>query len=233
MLKTLLILMKKGIKNIIFDFGNILIDLDIERTWVSLRHFVGDDFTQKLKTAYPNGDVFIDFEIGKISEETFFETLRSVAEHPLSIRHIKEAWNAMLLTIKPERFEMLLQLRTQYKVFLLSNTNETHLNFVDGYLRTVYGFDIQHFNTTYFDKAYYSHEMGLRKPNVDIFEFVLQDAGLKAEESIFIDDVTANTEGAKSVGLNVYHHRVGEEIIDVMKLLFPPAPKGSLPATNN
>ena len=101
----------------------------------------------------------------------------------------------MLLTIKPERLEMLLELRKKYKVFLLSNTNETHLAFVDGYLRTVYGFDIQHFSTVYFDKAYYSHEIGLRKPNTSIFQFVLDDAGLKAEECLFIDDIAVNTEG--------------------------------------
>lgn len=211
--------MQFDVKNIIFDFGNILIDLDIERTWASLRHFIGDDYVQKLKTAYPNGDIFIDFEIGKISEQTFLETLRSVSDHPLSIRQIKEAWNAMLLTIKPERFDMLLRLRENYKVFLLSNTNETHYNFVDGYLRTVYGFDIQHFSTTFFDKAYYSHEINLRKPNLDIYEFVLQDARLKAEETLFIDDISANTEGAKQVGMNVYTHRVGVEIVETMDSL--------------
>ena len=209
--------MKNGIKNLIFDFGNVIIDLDIDRTWASLQHFVGDDYAQKLKTAYPSGDVFIDFEVGKISEETFLETLRSVANVPLSIRQVKESWNVMLLTIKPERFEMLLRLRKNYRVFLLSNTNETHLNFVDGYLRTIYGFDIQHFSNTYFDKAYYSHLMGLRKPNDNIYEFVLNDAGLKAEESLFIDDILENTEGAKQVGLNTYLHRVGDEIVDVMK----------------
>ncbi|MBL7813668.1 MAG: HAD family phosphatase [Saprospiraceae bacterium] len=211
--------MQNNTKNIIFDFGNVLIDLDIERTFVSLRHFVGDDYEQKLKTVYPNGDVFVDFEIGKISEQTFLETLRSIAETPLSIRQVKEAWNAMLLTIKPERFDMLLRLRQNHRVFLLSNTNETHYNFVDGYLKTVYGFDIQHFSDTYFDKAYYSHHIGLRKPNEDIYDYVLQDAQLKAEESLFIDDVAANTEGAKRVGMKVYQHRVGDEIIDIIESL--------------
>lgn len=209
--------MKDGIKNLIFDFGNVLIDLDIERTFISLRHFVGDDYAQKLQAVYPQGDVFIDFEIGKISENTFLETLRSIANTPLSMRQVKEAWNAMLLTIKPERFEMLLHLRTKYRVFLLSNTNETHLDFVDGYLRTVYGFDIAHFDKTYFDKAYYSHIIGLRKPNDDIFEFALQDAGLIASESLFIDDVAANTEGAKRVGMKVYQHRIGDEITQILK----------------
>ncbi len=209
--------MKKGIKNLIFDFGNVIIDLDIERTWASLQHFVGDDYAQKLKAVYPSGDVFIDFEVGKISEQTFLETLRCVSNVPLSIRQVKEAWNAMLLTIKPERFEMLLRLRKNYRVFLLSNTNETHLSFVDGYLRTIYGFDIDHFSNTYFEKAYYSHIIGLRKPNNNIYEFVLNDVGLKAEESLFFDDVLENIEGANRVGLNVYVHRVGDEIVDILK----------------
>ena len=209
--------MKNAIKNLIFDFWNVIIDLDIERTWTSLQHFVGDDYAQKLKEVNPSGDVFVDFEVGKISEQTFLETLRSVANVPLSIRQVKEAWNAMLLTINPARFEMLLRLRKNYRVFLLSNTNETHLSFVDGYLRTIYGFDIEHFNKTYFDKVYYSHIIGLRKPNDTIYKFVLNDAGLKAEESLFFDDVLQNTEGAKRGGLNVHLHRVGDEIVDILK----------------
>ena len=88
---------------------------------------------------------------------------------------------------------------------------------MDGYLRTIYGFDIEHFSKTYFEKAYYSHIISLRKPNDDIYKFVLHDAGLKAEESLFFDDVLENTEGAKRVGLNVHLHRIGDEIVDILK----------------
>ena len=78
---------KQPIKNIIFDLGNVIIDLDLERTWLQLKHWLGDDYETILKTRLPDKDIFIQFEIGKISEEEFFETLRNATETPLSIRH--------------------------------------------------------------------------------------------------------------------------------------------------
>jgi glucose-1-phosphatase len=206
------------IKTIVFDLGNVIIDLDIERTWSSLQHHLGDDFFEKIKRIYPNGDVFIDFEIGIISEKTFFETLRAASEYPLSIRTLMEAWNAMLLTINPERFKMLARLKEKYNVFLLSNTNETHVNFVDGYLRTVYGFSIQEFDTRYFHRSYYSHLIHLRKPNVNIYNFVIQDAGINAFETLFIDDNSENIKGVIKAGWHGYLHTIGEEIVEVMKV---------------
>ena len=168
---------KQPIKNIIFDLGNVIIDLDLERTWLQLKHWLGDDYETILKTRLPDKDIFIQFEIGKISEEEFFETLRNATETPLSIRHLKEAWNAMLLQIPVHRFTMLRRLKEKYNVFLLSNTNETHINWVDGYLRTVYNFTIEDFDARYFHKSYYSHLINLRKPNTNIYDYVLQMQG--------------------------------------------------------
>jgi glucose-1-phosphatase len=205
------------VKNIIFDLGNVLIDLDIDRTWQSMRHYFDDDLNEKLKALYPDGDLWIDFEVGKISETTFFETLRQASDAPLSIRQLKEAWNAMLLTINPLRFDMLARLKENYNLYILSNTNTTHLDFVDGYLRTTYGFDISEFESRYFVKPYYSHIINLRKPNVSIYEFVVKDAQLTPAETLFIDDMPANTEGAKKVGLQTLTHVVGAEIVEVLK----------------
>ncbi len=209
--------MQKAVKNIIFDLGNVIIDLDIDRTWLSLKHWLGDDFEMKLKNISPDNDIFIQFEIGKISEEEFFETLRQLMDAPLSIKLLKEAWNAMLLQIPPQRFEMLSQLKERYNVFLLSNTNKTHVDWVDGYLRTVYNFTIQDFDERYFHKPYYSHLIHLRKPDTDIYEYVLKDAQLKADETLFIDDNAHNIEGAKKVGLQTILHEIGAEIVDVMQ----------------
>ena len=123
----------------------------------------------------------------------------------------------MLLQIPVHRFTMLRRLKEKYNVFLLSNTNETHINWVDGYLRTVYNFTIEDFDARYFHKSYYSHLINLRKPNTNIYDYVLQDAGLKAEETLFIDDNFHNIEGAKKVGLQTYLHPIGFEIADVLK----------------
>ena len=212
------------VENIIFDLGNVIIDLDIERTWLHLKHWLGEDYELQLKNIRQGEDIFIQFEIGRISEEEFFETLKSLVAAPLSchvprndIRHLKEAWNAMLLQIPPQRFEMLSRLKEKYNVYLLSNTNKTHVDWVDSYLKTVYGFSIQDFDERFFHKSYYSHLIHLRKPNDNIYEFVLQDAGIKAENTLFIDDNAHNIEGAKRVGLQTILHSVGDEIVETMK----------------
>jgi glucose-1-phosphatase len=207
----------QNIKNIIFDLGNVIIDLDIDRTWQQLSHWLGDDYQQTLKKLDPNDDLFIQFEVGKISEETFFETLRSTVDTPLSIRHLKEAWNAMLLQLPKHRLDMLSRLKERYNVYLLSNTNATHLDWVDGYLRTVHGFTIDDFDQQYFHKVYYSHLINLRKPNINCYEYVLQDAGLNPSETLFIDDMPYNIEGAKKAGIQGYLHKMGDEIVEVLK----------------
>lgn len=213
------------VQNIIFDLGNVIIDLDIERTWLHLKHWLGEDYELQLRNIQPDIDIFIQFEIGHISEEEFFDTLRSLVvspvsgagSAPLSIRHLKEAWNAMLLQIPASRFEMLSRLKEKFNVYLLSNTNKTHVDWVDGYLRTVYGFSIEDFNERYFHKCYYSHLIHLRKPNENIYEYVLNDAQLVADETLFIDDNAHNVDAAKRVGLKTILHPLGDEIVETMK----------------
>ena len=205
------------IKNLIFDLGNVIIDLDIDRTWQQFSHWLGDDYQQTLKKLDPNNDLFIQFEVGTISEEMFFKTLRDTVDAPLSIRHLKEAWNAMLLQLPAPRLAMLSRLKERYNVYLLSNTNATHLDWVDGYLRTVHGITIADFDQRYFHKTYYSHLIQLRKPNVNCYEYVLQDAGLNPAETLFIDDMPTNIEGAKKVGIYGYVHKIGDEIVEILK----------------
>ena len=206
------------VKTLVFDLGNVIIDLDIERTWLSLGHHLGADFFGTIKKNYPNGDLFVDYEVGRISEKTFFEALQATAEHPLSIRALAEAWNAMLLTIKPERFTMLARLKEKYNVFLLSNTNETHVNFVDGYLQTIHGFSIKEFDARYFHRVYYSHLIGLRKPNRNIYDFVIQDANIIPSETLFIDHNSDNIKAVLEAGWNGYLHPIGEEIVGIMDI---------------
>ena len=115
---------------------------------------------------------------------------------------------------------MLSRLKEKYNVYLLSNTNKTHVDWVDGYLKTVYGFSIQDFDERFFHKSYYSHLIHLRKPNDNIYEFVLQNAGIRAEYTLFIDDNAHNIEGAKRIGLQTILHPVGDEIVEVMKSFY-------------
>lgn len=206
--------MSNSVKNLIFDLGNVIIDLDIPRTELSLDHVLGEDYKKNLKEIVGDTDIFNDFETGKIDEQTFFKTLRQAALTPLTLRQIKDAWNAMLLQIPLPRLEMLERLEKKYRVFLLSNTNATHIDWIRGYLREVH--NIHNFEKKYFEKVYYSHEINLRKPHTDIYHFVVNDAKLVASESLFIDDNLNNIEGAKSAGLQTLWHPVGTEITAVM-----------------
>ncbi len=207
--------MSNKVKNLIFDLGNVIIDLDIPRTELSLDHVLGEDYKKNIKEIVGERDIFNDFEIGKINEETFFKTLRKAALTPLTLRQIKDAWNAMLLQIPLERLKMLERLEKKYRVFLLSNTNSTHIDWIRGYLREVH--NIHDFEKKYFEKVYYSHEISLRKPHTDIYDFVVNDAKLIASESLFIDDNKENIEGAKLAGLQTLWHPVGTEITMVME----------------
>ena len=212
------------IKNIIFDLGNVIIDLDLARTEREFEALLGSDYRLALQK-HNLQTVFERYETGMIDEDTFLNAMQQAAlPKVVQKTDIIKAWNAMLLTIPAARFDMLLQLKQHYRVFLLSNTNKTHLDWVYNYLKTTY--DIQDFETRYFHKDYYSHLIHLRKPNVEIYEYVLQDANLNANESVFIDDVAANIEGAKQAGLHTIHHVVGAEIVDVMEAFLkrPPNP---------
>jgi glucose-1-phosphatase len=202
------------IKNLIFDLGNVIIDLDVERTFAQLRHYLGADYEHALKNVFDK-DIFVEYEIGNLSETEFLHRLRAVADFPVGIGQLRDAWNAMLLDIPFKRLEMLERLKQKYQVFLLSNTNESHLYYVHGYLKTIYG--IENFEDRFFHRPYYSHLLGLRKPNQDIYEFVLKDAHLKASETMFFDDMLVNVKSAQSVGIQAVLHPAGTEIVDVLR----------------
>jgi putative hydrolase of the HAD superfamily len=202
------------IKNLIFDLGNVIIDLDMERTFAQLRHYLGTDYEAALKRLFDK-DVFIEYEIGQSSETEFLHQLRAVADMPVGIGQLRDAWNAMLLGIPLERLEMLERLKQKYQVFLLSNTNNSHLYYVHGYLKTIYG--IENFEDRFFHRPYYSHLIGMRKPDRAIYDFVLKDAQLKPSETMFFDDMLVNIKAAQSVGIQAVLHPAGADIVQVLK----------------
>jgi putative hydrolase of the HAD superfamily len=201
------------IKNIIFDLGNVIIDLDLERSEYELKRILGEDMREKL-AAEGHAEIFERFEMGLCSEDEFLSVLQSVGNQQVSFRRLIDAWNAMLIYTPKHRLEMLSGLKSKYNVFLLSNTNETHLRWVHDDLARTHG--IHDFETRFFHKPYYSHLVQLRKPNLNIYEFVLQDANLLPEETLFIDDNAANIAAAKSLGIQTIHHAIGAEVVDVL-----------------
>jgi len=202
-------------KNIVFDFGGVLLDIDYDRTYLALKNLLGIGFDPN--TLSPNSLKFLhDFEIGRISTETFLWNLQhlSAKEMPQGIDLIK-AWNAMLIGWDKEKFQFLIELKSKYNLYLLSNTNELHLSWVYQDLKTNH--DIDDFETRFFIKTYYSHLVEKRKPNADIFEFVQNDSQLTPSETIFIDDLKENVETAKNLGWKTYHHNPKENLIKIFK----------------
>ena len=203
----------KKIKNIVFDFGGVLLDLDYTKTHDAMSKLLGFEFMPATFAAETT-KFLNEYEIGKINTETFIWNLQRLAKKEVPIgQDVIKAWNAMLLGWQPAKFDFLLSLRKKYKTYLLSNTNELHLTWVLNDLKKHH--NIVDFDATFFDKTYYSHLIGMRKPDSQIFEFVTQDAGLDPAETLFIDDLEVNTLAAKVTGLNVYQHDPKDDLIQV------------------
>jgi len=202
----------ENIKNIIFDLGNVIIDIHYNRTLDAFRNLGFNEF-EKAYSLFKQSDLFTLLETGKIPGEEFCNSLRSNGIEISSNEDIKNAWSMMLGELTAENYELLKSVRKNYKTFLLSNTNEIHIDcFTKGIIKA-FGKNVL---PEMFDKIYYSHTVRLRKPNVEIYEYVIKDAGLVPEETIFIDDLLENIEAARETGLLGYHLQ-NEKIEELFK----------------
>ena len=197
------------IRNLIFDFGNILFDLDLDKIPQSFSRLLGQQYSAALERLHRHR-IFDLYETGGISTPDFVETLRYAADPPLTEAQVVGSWNSIFLEMPSQRFEMLLQLRQRYNVFLISNINDLHERWIADYMAREH--NIHDFEATYFDGVYYSHLIRLRKPNREIYEYVLADAELVPEECVFFDDMEINVEAARQVGIQGILHPVGSDI---------------------
>lgn len=188
------------IKNIIFDLGGVLLNIDYQKTINAFKK-LGFARFDEMYSALKLNNTFDDLETGNISEESFYEYMHQEAPQPMRTEQLTEAWNAMLLSFRKESLDFLQDLRKRYRVFLLSNTNVIHKRAIDNLFKSQTG---QESLDSFFEKAYYSHIAGMRKPGEKIFEYVLKDAGINAGETLFIDDLKPNITTAKALGLQVH-----------------------------
>ncbi len=152
------------------------------------------------------------FDCGKISADEFRAELKKHLPEKVSDGEIDHAWNAMLKDLPSERLELLKRLAKKYRLFLLSNTNEIHITAFSDYLKGQFGFSDF---SDYFENHYYSCRIGMRKPNADIFEFVLRENKLMATETLFIDDSIQHVEGANKLGINGLFLPPGKTVLDL------------------
>ena len=169
------------------------------------------EFPQMFTQHHAN-NLFEELETGKIAAAAFYQKFREVTSTQLSDEQIKTAWNALLLDFPPERLQWLEKIRTQYKVYLFSNTNIIHYDaFMEILKRENNCTDFD----SYFIKAYYSHNLGLRKPYVTSFQKILEEQNLLAEETLFIDDTAKNIECAKKAGMQTVHLVAPQTVLDL------------------
>ncbi|QNM86806.1 HAD family phosphatase [Polaribacter pectinis] len=195
------------IKNIIFDFGDIFINLDKEATYKEMAKLGVTEISEDMVAVYHQ------YEKGLISTDEFIsfydEKFPNIKREELVF-----AWNAILLDFPKKRLEFLKELSEskKYRLFLLSNTNDLHISWIQGN----WGMELYNEFKGYFEQFYLSHEINFRKPDTEIYEFVLTENNLKAEETLFVDDLEINTIAAQELGIKTWNLIPGEE--DVVEL---------------
>lgn len=202
--------MDKNIKNIIFDFGGVLIDLDVEGCLSAFEQAGAKDIRQYVTGTNELG-FFKDYECGAISTPQFRENIRHYIGSELSDAEIDRIWNSELKSIPQEKFKLIEELSHKYRLFILSNTNELHWNHAMSYAFDCDGKDM----TKYFERMFVSYDMHLAKPDPQIFKQVLKEAGLVGEETLFIDDSKVNCAAAVSAGLHSAHYEIGTDLKDL------------------
>jgi glucose-1-phosphatase len=202
-------------KNIIFDLGGVILNIDYQLSIKAFQNLGIANFEMVYSQAQQER-LFDLYETGHISSEDFINGICGKCGLALEKEGVIAAWNAMLLDLPMERLNLLEKLKSHYRTFLLSNTNEIHISAYSKYLSEEFGFASL---GNYFEKQYLSYEIGLRKPDKEVFEFVLQENGLKPGETLFIDDSIQHIEGAKSAGIDAFHLTGGLTINTLFKAI--------------
>lgn len=199
------------ISAIIFDLGGVILNLDYDLTVNAFKELGGEKFEQ-LYTQANQDNVIDQFETGQISSREFIEYMQRFLPGEVSDQTVINAWNAMLLGLPKQRIEFLKEIKKTHPIFLFSNTNELHFQNFTAYIKKVFG--KSNLLDDIFVQTYYSHKVGLRKPNIEAFEKVITDHDLIPGKTVFIDDSIQHIEGAQKAGL-LTKHLVDEDIINI------------------
>ncbi len=202
------------IKNIVFDLGNVIINIDVPRAAQSFAKLSGQQPEDVLELFGTSG-LFGQFETGKLDATAFRNYVREILKNPdWEDSVVDTAWNSLLLDIPPARIEMIQKLDANYRLFLLSNTSSIHIEAVNQILEKATG--VARLDDL-FEKLFLSYEMGIMKPDPAIYEQVLQEAGLSAEETLFLDDNEANIIAARALGIQTFHVQQPLTMLDFLQ----------------
>jgi putative hydrolase of the HAD superfamily len=204
---------KNKFEAIIFDFGNVIIDIDFEMVFKGFAAGSGKSI-DVVKKRMEESQIFRRYESGFFENPEFREVIRQTIGFPFNDGEIDRIWNSMLLSIPPNRIELIRYLNTRYPVYLLSNTNPLHISWCNNYLKE--SFQINSVNDL-FKEAFLSYEIEMWKPDEGIYTHVLDQIKTSAKDVIFFDDNLANIEAAKRVGIQSVHITPNFGILDYFK----------------
>lgn len=204
----------RNIKAVLFDLGGVILEVDYLKTIEAFTE-LGIKDANLIYNQFDQGPIFDEYEIGGISSDTFIKSIQHKIDTPMTSIEITEAWNAMIGSYPIDKLDYIMKLSQKTPCFLLSNTNEIHLRRANEELSKTKYTSLN----LLFEKCYYSHVIGKRKPHVDTFEWVLQDMNYKAGEVLFIDDSPQHIKGAKKTGINTLHFRKGSHLKEIEEWL--------------
>jgi len=190
----------QNFKNILFDLGGVILDINVQAT---LKQFYELGFPAELMQ-YPESmstDLFFKYQTGKLDTEQFRNAIRKSARVDMSDQAFDAAWNAMLVRIPEERTVLLRRLSERYPLYMLSNTSALHVEVFEPMYERTAGVSMHEV----FTKIYYSHEIGWHKPDHEAWEHVINDAGIRPEETLFLDDNIHNIKASQELGFRAIH----------------------------
>lgn len=193
--------MNAKIENIIFDLGGVILTIDYHRTIEAFKQLGIPDF-DNLFTQFKQLTVFDQFERGEIPKATFLNKLKEYAGDHVGDHALIDAWNAMLGYIPQTNIDFLNHLQQEYRLFLLSNTNDLHYEAFFDYVEQWLG---RRDLSPFFEAEYYSHQIGKRKPEPEVFQQIMHEHNLSAEATLFIDDSPQHLEGAAQLNLQTFY----------------------------
>lgn len=193
------------IKNLVFDFGGVIADLDMQNA-VSAFKALGIKDVETYLDPYLQSGPFLDVENGRTDAEGFTAKMREISGKALTERQVQEAWLAFITDIRQEKLDYILAARKRYRTFLLSNTNPFIMGWAcSGQFPGGKPLD------NYFDRMYFSYKIGYTKPSCEIFKYMIHDSGMSPDETLFVEDGTANIATAENMGFRTYRPENGED----------------------
>ncbi|MFL0683073.1 putative hydrolase of the HAD superfamily [Algoriphagus aquaeductus] len=198
---------------LIFDLGNVIIDIDYERTFRLIKSKIPTALHEKVDFFYLT-DFHKAYEKGLIDSPSFRNEVRAYFDQEWSDGEVDEIWNSLLGNIPSYRIDLVKKLKEKYQLGVLSNTNEIHIQGVYELLNREHQLD--NFDSL-FDWVFYSHEMGLAKPSVEIYEKLVVELGTSPDRVLFFDDLLANVEGARKIGIHAIQVTGPEVLLDFFK----------------